>query len=50
MKKTILVFSIFVLVLFTTFTKNSTKKIDKENIIYVDLNEDNILIKNDKKQ
>ena len=30
MKKTILGISIFVLILFTTLTKNSTKKIDKE--------------------
>ena len=30
MKKTILGISIFVLILFTTLTKNSTKKIDKD--------------------
>ena len=30
MKKTILGISIFILILFTTLTKNSTKKIDKE--------------------
>ena len=30
MKKIILVISIFVLILFTTLTKNSTKKIDKQ--------------------
>jgi|TARA_B100001964_G_scaffold88216_1_gene99278 hypothetical protein len=99
MKKIILGISIFVLILFTTLTKNSTKKIDKEifllkedlrllgdkhelellehsylsspnklleyqkkyfetelipieikNIIQVEFNEENILIKNDKKQ
>ena len=99
MKKIILGIAIFVLILFTTLTKNSTKKIDKEifllkedlrllgdkhelellehsylsspnklleyqkkyfetelipieikNIIQVELNEENILIKNDKKQ
>ena len=99
MKKIILGISIFVLILFTTLTKNSTKKIDKEifllkedlrllgdkhelellehsylsspnklleyqkkyfetelipievkNIIEVEFNEENILIKNDKKQ
>lgn len=99
MKKIILGIAIFVLILFTTLTKNSTKKIDKEifllkedlrllgdkyelellehnylsspkklleyqkkyfetelipieikNIIQVEFNEENILIKNDKKQ
>ena len=99
MKKTILGISIFVLILFTTLTKNSTKKIDKEiflikedlrllgdkyelellehnylsspkklleyqkkyfetelipiekkNIIEVEFNEENILVKNAKKQ
>tara|TARA_Y100000031_G_scaffold54163_1_gene61768 strand:+ start:92 stop:394 length:303 start_codon:yes stop_codon:yes gene_type:complete len=99
MKKIILGISIFVLILFTTLTKNSTKKIDKEifllkedlrllgdkhelellehsylsspnklleyqkkyfetelipietkNIVQVEFNEENILIKNDKKQ
>ena len=99
MKKIILGITIFVLILFTTLTKNSTKKIDKEifllkedlrllgdkhelellehsylsspnklleyqkkyfetelipieikNIIEVEFNEENILIKNDKKQ
>ncbi len=99
MKKIILGITIFVLILFTTLTKNSTKKIDKEifllkedlrllgdkhelellehsylsspnklleyqkkyfetelipieikNIIQVEFNEENILIKNDKKQ
>ena len=99
MKKIILVISIFALILFTTLTKNSTKKIDKQifllkedlrllgdknelellehnylsspkklleyqkkffetelipvetkNIIQVEFNEDNILVKNAKKQ
>ena len=99
MKKIILGISIFVLILFTTLTKNSTKKIDKEifllkedlrlfrdkhelellehnylsspkklleyqkkyfetelipietkNIIQVEFNEENILVKNAKKQ
>ena len=99
MKKIILGISIFVLILFTTLTKNSTKKIDKQifllkedlrllgdknelellehnylsspkklleyqkkffetelipvetkNIIQVEFNEDNILVKNAKKQ
>ena len=33
MKKIILIFSIFILLIFTTFTKNATKEIEKEIFI-----------------